>query len=510
MRLCQTLIVASLLLAMLAEPLFAQERSAEILPRVGRSIDRADRDYFALFRDVDDFSSAELCIDATGIRCDIACENGDTLHVGLSSAEYDVLVMWLRAYERLGLAGEYMMQEFAAIAGTETRVEKLRAISSLHARGIIDVDDERFKQVHAPLIVTHRGDSLRRTLLAVSESSLFLWDDDGPYDAAAFSRHVRGIPFDSVRAIHTVASVPFGPATVVTGFALWAGAVHAISRQPRSGDTHDTPGIILAPFLPLPAAIVALPLGAAATAIEYPVLYSTDDDTLAVRRAASRLLPHTLFGANVPPEFRRREIAGGDGMIIYAHDDRHRFDALPNAAADFQWQVGIESLFHVYDVYYRPVSAHIGLSVSRRFRLDADDAGWYLALRPRLSVGTMLTAELAMMYAAPERVAVFAGLAWTHAFETIGNASEYGNAWSKHWYSSYERHSLLQESFAIAGVTFMNSYGSVEIQFRRVLADALRSSLDHRDYITTNNQWVHEDFGMKSFWGFGIVLSVGI
>ncbi len=509
-RIHHVAMLGSLFLMLQSESLVAQESGAVALPRVGRAIDKADREYFALFRDVDDFARAQLSIDSTSIRCVVARENDDTLVLGLSRAEYDVLVMWLRAYERLGLAGEYMMQEFSALAGTETRVEKLRALSSLHARGIVDVDYDRFETVRAPLIVTQGGDSLHRTVLAVSESSVFLWDDDSPYDAADFSRHVRGIPFDSVRAMQTVASVPFGPATVLTGFAIWAVAVHAISRQERSGDTHDPSPVIFAPFLLLPAAIAALPLGAAATAIDYPVSYLTDDDTLAVKRAASRLLPHTLFGANVPPEFRRPEIAGGDGMIIYAHDDRHRFDALPNPAADFQWQVGIESLFHIYDVYYRPVSAHIGLSVSRRFRFDADDAGWYLALRPRLSAGTMLTAELALLYAAPERFAVHAGVAWTHAFETIGNATEHGNTWTKRWYSSYERHSLLQESFAVAGVTFMNSYGSVDIQFRRVLADALQSSLDHRDYYAPDSQWVHSDFGMKSFWGFGIVLSVGI
>lgn len=511
MRIRHALILCFLFLALQSETLLAQEIETLVLPRVGRNIDRAERGYFSLFRDMRGFTDATVRADDTnGIRCLVVLEAADTLVLPLSHAEYEAFSIWLRDYERLSLAGDTMIQVFTAPMGKETRVEKLRALSSLHARGVIDVDKSRFETVKAPLIVTHGGDSLRRTLLAVSESSIFLWDADGPYDASTVSLHLRSIPFDSIQAMQTVASAPFGSAAVFTGFAAWAASVYAISHQQRSGDSHDDPGIILAPFLLLPAAIVALPLGAIASAVEYPLSFSTDDDTLAVRRAASRLLPHTLFAANVPPEFRRREITGDNGMIVYAHDDRHRYEVLPYPAADFRWQVGIESLFHIYDVYYRPVSVHVGLSVSRRFRLDNGNRGWYLALRPRLSAGTMFTAELAMMYAAPERFAVHAGVAWTHAFETIGDAAEYGNSWTKHWYSSYERHSLLQESFAVVGITIMNSYGSVDIQFRHVLADAIRSSLAHRDYLVADNQWRYSDFGIRKFWGFGVVLNVGL
>lgn len=491
--------------------LHAKDAAWVKLPRVGGGIDRMERKYFSLFRDVDGFMRAELFADSgDGIQCVIFGEEGDSFTARLSGTEASILSLWLQHYEKLSLAGDRMISAFVGFIGKEQSSEKLRALSALHARGVIDVDQNRFDDVSAPLIVTRSGDSPRRTLLAVSESSIFLWDGDESYDAETAHRHLRRIPFDSIRAMRTAASVPFGPTTVLTGFTAWAAVVHLLSRQQRTGDHHDIAPIVFSPLLLLPAAIVALPLAAVTSAVEYPVAYSTGDDSLAIQRAASRLLPHTMFGANVPPEFRRGEIAGDSGMIVYGHGDRHRFASLPHPETDFRWQIGVESLFHVYDVYYRPASANIGLSVSRRFRLDSGDRGWYLALRPRLSAGTMLNAELTVQYAFPESFAVHAGFAWTHTFETLGNASEYGAYWSKHWRSRYERNALLQESFAIFGVTLMTSYGSLDFQYRHVLADALHTSLRYRDYIATDNQWVNTDFGIEGFGGFGVVLSVGM
>jgi hypothetical protein len=502
------------LAALCVGTLRAQDAARAKLPRVGSGIDQMERTYFSLFRDVDGFMRAELHADSgDGMRCTVFGEKGDSLIARLSSTEASILSLWLLHYERLSLAGDTMITEFIDLEGKEQITEKLRALSALHARGVIDVDQNRFDDVSAPLIVTRSGDSLRRTLLAVSESSIFLWDSDGSYEAASAHRHLRRIPFDSIRAMRTVASVPLGPAAVFATVATWSVAIHLLSRE-QTGDRHDIPVGLVAPVLLLPSVLVGLPLGAAASAAEFPVSYAADDDSLTVTRAASKLLPHTLFGANVPPEFRAHGIAGDEGMVVYDHDDRHPYASLPDPASDFVWQLGLETLFHYYDVHYRPTSVNIGLSLSRRFRLpvggNAGAPGWYVALRPRVAAGTMLDAELMLQLAYPELVSFNAGFAWTHTFETLGKSSEYGFAWSKHWTSSYERASLLQESFAVAGITIATSYGSLEFQYRRVLESPLHTSVSTRDYIETNNEWVKTDFEIKGFWGIGVVLSVGL
>jgi hypothetical protein len=172
--------------------------------------------------------------------------------------------------------------------------------------------------------------------------------------------------------------------------------------------------------------------------------------------------------------------------------------------------LGLETLIHVYNIHKRPLSALIGLSISRSIPLTQLSGGedvWYLALRPRLSAGTFLGAECSLELASPGAVAFHAGLAYTHVFEELGKSYE-GHMYQRIYTSSYERNSILQESFAVVGMTIPTSYGSVEFQLRQVLKPALHERVGRTLY--DQDPWGYEEtvFDVKGFTGASILLNV--
>ena len=172
--------------------------------------------------------------------------------------------------------------------------------------------------------------------------------------------------------------------------------------------------------------------------------------------------------------------------------------------------LGLETLINIYDVHKRPISTHIGLSLSRRIalmRVSGGNSDWHMAFRPRVAAGTFLTAECVLELISPESVSFHAGLAYTHVFETLGKSTE-GHYYLTYWTSSYERNSILQESFAVMGLAIATSYGELAFQFRHVLKPAMHATVG--TYNHNLEPWEYEEtvFDIKGFWGGSIILNV--
>ena len=284
----------------------SRDSSAAEMPRIGEDISPAEKTYFRLFRAVDGYRHAVLHATGDGkLRCIVYTES-DSSAIDLDAHEMEVLAVWLRHYERLSVSGDAMIPLLTSLLGTEEIAEKLRAFSRLHARKIIDIDRRRFEHPARPLIVMRSGDSLRLALMTVSEDALFVWDGDGSYDAATVDRHLRRIPADSIRHLEAPVSLPFGPAAFGATYAVWSVLMHAISRESTRDPKEGLPIVEAGWFLWVPAAVPGVLIGWLASLPELPVKYATDDDSLAVKRAIPQLLPHSLFGAEVPPEFSAR------------------------------------------------------------------------------------------------------------------------------------------------------------------------------------------------------------
>lgn len=476
------------------------------LPRLGGDISPAEKTYFQLFRAVDGYRHAVLhARGGGGLRCILYTES-DSSTADLNAHEAGVLAVWLRHYERLSLSGDEMIPLLTDLLGTEEITEKLRAFSRLHARSIIDVDRSRFEPPSHPLIVTYGGDSLRQPLLTVSENALFVWDGEGSYDAATVDRHLRRIPADSIRILEASVSLPFGPAAFGATYAVWSALMHTISRDATRDPKENVPIVETGWFLWVPAAVPGVLIGWLTSLPALPATYTTDEDSLAVKRGIPTLLPRSLFGANVPPEFHARSVAGDTGMNVYGSGDAHPYEYLPRPHHDDAWMLGLETLIHFYDVHKRPVSAHIALSLSRRIPLVHRGSldGWYPALRPRISAGSFLGAELTLQLVYPCMVSLNAGIAYAHVFEDLGVSYErhgYGGTWT----SSYERSSILQESFAVAGITVATSYGSLEFQYRQVLEPTLDERRRNYDPLGAETETT---FDRKGFRGCSLLLNV--
>jgi hypothetical protein len=78
---------------------------------------------------------------------------------------------------------------------------------------------------------------------------------------------------------------------------------------------------------------------------------------------------------------------------------------------------------------------------------------------PADSAGCLDSLELV----SPDAVSFHAGLAYTHVFEELGTSTD-GHYYTSHWTSSYERTSILQESFAVVGMSIARSYGNVWVR----------------------------------------------
>lgn len=485
----------------------AQEATAATLPRLGDHIDGWERAYFDLFRDVDDFRSADVLASGDGrLRCVIHSAQDADRTVTLDSLQRRILAAWLQHYERLSLADHATTRVLLEYVGTKDIPAIMNAFSRLNQRGIIDVDGGRFDTIVRPMIVLRSGDILRRTLLAVASSSLFVWDDDGIYDAATADRYVRRIPVDSIRTLETPYSIPVSQSIGLSTFAAWSGMMYAISRSSTGSPKDNIPVAGAAFFLPLPAAILGVPLGLAISAARWSKTSSIDDDSMAVKRAIPRLLDASMFGTRVPPEFRSFALADSAGLKVYGSGDEHPYAYIPAPKDDFAWMLGLETLLHIYDVHARPVSALIGLSLSRRFVLAESDAGWYFALRPRLTAGAMLGAEVTLQAGYTGTISFNAGLAYTHAFEELGASREGGMSYTQRWVSTYERASILQETFAVAGVTIATSYGSFEFQVRRLLGSAVSARGVETHYGQPDE--VVTVIAPRTFWAFGMTFNV--
>lgn len=480
------------------------------LPRVGASISATEREYFHLFRNVEGYIRTDL-IPATGngVGCTVLRRSGDTLEWKLDSLEHAVFGAWIQHYEVLSLAGDTMIQALRQILGADHPSDKLRAISRLHARGIIDIARDRFEEPLRPGLVTYSGDTLRHPLLTVSESALFLWDGDGMYDATKVDGHLRRIPADSIHVLTMPASVPFGTAATFATYTIWSGLLHWISRESTGNDKGNIPVAGAAMVFPLPSVIPGLFLGWLVSIPEYPRTYSTDTDSLAVKRSIPALIPYSLFGANVPPEFHAHAVTGEGGMRVYGDGDAHPYENLGCADCDFEWMLGLETMAHVYDVHKRPTSTHMGLSISRSIpltRLGENARGWHLTLRPRVAAGTYFTTELSLELLLPTTMSVLAGLAYTHVYEDLGISSS-GNVTHLSYTSWYERNSLFQETFAILGLSFATSYGRVELQYRHVLEPALHEQVEAITYGVPESYKLTV-FDIKRFGGVSIALHV--
>jgi hypothetical protein len=460
---------------------------------------------------VDGFVKADLQPTASGgLRCDLHRNEADDLVVELDSLEHLVLNAWILNYERLSLAGDAVSQVLLGLLGADHPSDKLRAFSRLHGKGIIDVDRGRFEDPARPMIVTRSGDTLRRPLLTVSESALFVWDGDALYDASTADTHLRRIPADSIAVLKIRTSIPFGTAVKVAIYALWSGMLYWISRESTGNDKESIPVAAMAMVGPIPAAIPGLLLGWWASLPEYTLTYSTNEDSLAVKRGIPKLIPHSLFGTNVPPEFHSREVAGEGGMKVYGDGDSHPYEYIGCPDCESKWMLGLETLVHIYDVHKRPISTHVGLSLSRRIALTQRSGGkyeWYLALRPRLSAGTFLSAECSVELVSPDAVSFHAGLAYTHVFEELGTSTD-GHHYTSYWTSSYERTSILQESFAVFGMSIARPYGNVELQLRHILQPALHSKVGSYNYDQSPLRYEETIFDIKGFWGGSIILNV--
>jgi hypothetical protein len=479
------------------------------LSRVGSTLSVSEREYFQLFRNLDDFAQATFQqLSNGGLRIDVRLRDEAHVVLKLDSLEHVLFDLWLRRYEHLSFSGDTVMQAMLRAVGSARASEKLRAFSRLHANGIIDIEMHRFEEPLQPLIVTTDGDTLRRALLAVTEAAVFVWDAGHVYDAASVGAHLRRIPADSIMLLEAPVTSSFGPAFLAGMFTSWAAMLHLVSREATGNEKEHFPVFATAVALPIPAAIPGLLLGGLASIPSLTRKYSIVEDSLAVKRAIPALIPRTMFGTNVPPEFHSRGIAGEVGMKVYGDSDTHPYDYLARRTDMSAWMLGVESLIHVYNVHARPVSAHIGLSLSRDIpllRLSTNRNGWYTALRPRISAGTFIGAECALLLANPQSVSFLAGLAYTHVYEELGRSYE-GHLIQHSWTSSYERESVLQESFAIVGLSIPTSYGAWEFQYRRVLQSALHTKVRWFNY--ENDYYEEQVFGIKGFGGMSMIMNV--
>ncbi len=480
------------------------------IPRVGTSISMAEKEYFHLFRDEDEYVRTDLIpIADNKVRCIVHRESSDSLILVLDSMECAVLGTWILHYERFSLAGDEMSQMLLEFLGADHPTMKLRTLSGLHRRGIIEIDLDRFEDPAHPMIVTRSGETLREPLLTISDSALFVWEGKGLYDATTAYRHLRRIPVDSIVFLTAFSSTPFGKVASLIIYPAWSAMLYGVSRNSTGYEKEGIPVEVAAVAFAIPIALPGLLIAWLVSLQENSETYSTAEDSLAVMRGIPTLIPHSLFGKNIPPEFYALEIVGADGMKVYGDGDSHPFEYLGDPVYESKWMLGLETLVHMYDVHKRPISTHIGLSLSHRFALTEHRPGaaeWYLALRPRIAAGSFLTAECSMELVRPGVVSFFAGFAYTHVFEELGGSAE-GHLNQSYYYSRYERESILQESFAVLGFSVAHSYGSVELQFRHVLQSALHEQQDESRYATpTPNTLTVYD--VKGFSGGSIMLNV--
>ena len=109
-----------------------------------------------------------------------------------------------------------------------------------------------------------------------------------------------------------------------------------------------------------------------------------------------------------------------------------------------------------------------------------------------------------MQLVRPGTISLNAGIAYAHVFEDLGVSYErhgYGGIWT----SSYERSSILQESFAVAGITVATSFGSMEFQYRQVLAPALDERRRSYDPLGDDTETTFE---RKGFRGCALLLNM--
>ncbi|MCB2205080.1 hypothetical protein KQI65_10050 [bacterium] len=484
------------------------QSSAPELPRIGNRITAAEQAYFELFTGVDGFAHADLrWCGMDSVCCTVVSEVGTVPDIRFDALEFTVLSEWVAQYERFHLSPDGITTAFSEFLKRREDAAQLRAFSRLIMKKIIVIDNGRFSLPSLPTVVTQDGNRLHRPLLAVSDSALFVWDSDEVYDAALTDRYLRRIAIEEIRSLESPNYLPLGPSIVLSSYAFLSLLISS-AHSATANEKEHIPVIYSTIAYTLPAVVFGTGVGFAVSGIDMGSMSTTEEDSLAVKRAVQHLVPYSLFGNVLPPEFHDSRLTRGDEMIVYAGDDRHPYDFLPDPNADFALQLGVESLFHVYDVYTRPVSAHAAISLSRRIPLTGhrDGHGWYLAVRPRIAAGSFLTAESCLQLAYPEKFAFNAGLAYTHTFEDLGPSDD-GGYWRTYYESEYERNDLLQETFVLAGMTISSSYGNLEFQVRRLLKPAV-SEHGYRTVDVSSDTRDVFDNGKKVFWGVSFLLSV--
>ena len=475
------------LLLLFPVPLHAQHdisasaAEAPLGPRLGSDIDRAERTYFNLFPDVDDFRTARLSWEGNSLRIDIVTDGGNDPSLLLSERDAAFLRWYLQNFEAIAHRDEGSASS-AMIALAEDKT-LLRSLESLLDRNVFEpVSRRSMGDASKACIVLQDSTVVEGTVLWNDTAGVALWTGEIPFSVGKLSDHVRILSMDEMAALTTDVSIGFH-----RSFAWFGGIFMALTYKlfgELSIDNLKHEDVIeIATFTFLGSLLTALPASAFAKWGEdvpvqrtlLPGMKVEDRNDL-----LDRLRPHWLFDEGLPMELRyavRDFRLAHEGTPPSLPVAPPRIEA-PSTAGAWLGGEAATSLFGA-----RTQAYGVGLGVTASYNLALLRFGttdWRLGLRPRFAAGwTYVSAEAVATLQLDGPFYLSGGLTWLWTDDPDESATgRAGGGHSERYvhHVSVDRSSFWKQTSVTVGLGYLFEDSSIELQYRRLTEPVLSAT----------------------------------
>ncbi len=494
MRLSPILVLLLSPVLLVAQDLGGSGRSSdapvELLgSRIGAEIDAAEREYFNLFPDVEEFSSAKLEVAGDGLRILLFRDSLSNGQLALSAQDAAFLRSYIENFEAItfrdhGSAADALLEHIGDPA-------LLHAYPKLREMGVLEVTRLKSWTSERVLLVRRDSSSHEYALLAADDGGIYVWSGAPHHHPDTIMARLQRVPFDSLTTVYYNAPIGFIRAFLVP-FALTMGMTQKVlarawenDNDPDKVEQQVLSSTVVSALAALPVAVTLGVLGASARMPR--TLHLTDQ---AVRRQEHiQEFLGDVESICVPPPAvadeieTRRSRYSAEVLTSASRTDEYDRKAASRSRA---WAGG-EYVVSMYGAGSQLYNVGLGLTFAREFVLLRNEIGApQFSLRARAAGGlTYVSGEILGLLPIDGNVSILAGCTWLRArglremWPVWHHISRNASIIYNH---TLQQGKVLQETSWTVAVSYDRDDLHAELQYRYLVQPALETSTIHLTY----------------------------
>jgi len=442
------------------------------LPRVGKLITTTERHYFALFPGLGYIDSISCSNDSMGGTHLAIAEGNVRSIVKLDQHETRTLSKYLLEYESLGQRFSSMVEYVASITDTS----HVKAYGSLSRRRVIPQTVTKMRDVTLWRLRLYDGEVLSGRVLALDDSLVALWTDEGVFDWHIADERLRIIHVHEIDSVLR-RSRQHSWRHHIAGFLLGSMVGMAMMSESERNSSYccGNEGTIL-----LEAPLLSALLGYF-TGLFAGNIWASEKTGISIEdigwEALRREMAEQKLYESAAPEVTRR-LADSRHQQYERMESRSRFEYTTQTDWNAPFIVGIELPCHVYLVKSRPWSVLPGLWAGWCIPLHTASSGFDgIYLMPRVAAGFQYIGGGAYIQIRPHNtIRLSMGVDVLHNRDDLGVYSySFTTGGSKESEARLVQTNIFQQTFITFGVEWSLTPFTLGVQIRGSLQASIAS-----------------------------------